>query len=105
MFKITKDVEKLIDNRKISFDIIFWQYSGFKVPNTAIIKENDLAYVIRNRAGYLDKVLVKVKKESDTYSIIDNYDSDELKEMGVSSSSLGVSTKINLYDEIQAVAN
>ena len=105
VFKITKDVEKLIDNRKISFDIIFWQYSGFKVPNTAIIKENDLAYVIRNRAGYLDKVLVKVKKESDTYSIIDNYDSDELKEMGVSSSSLGVSTKINLYDEIQAVAN
>ena len=105
VFKITKDVEKLIDNRKISFDIIFWQYSGFKVPNTAIIKENDLAYVIRNRAGYLDKVLVKVEKESDTYSIIDNYDSDELKEMGVSSSSLDVSTKINLYDEIQAVAN
>ena len=105
VFKITKDVEKLLDNRKISFDIIFWQYSGFKVPNTAIIKENDLTYVIRNRAGYLDKVLVKVEKESDTYSIIDNYDSDELKEMGVSSSSLGVSTKINLYDEIQAVAN
>ena len=75
------------------------------MPNTAIIKENDLTYVIRNRAGYLDKVLVKVEKESDTYSIIDNYDSDELKEMGVSSSSLGVSTKINLYDEIQAVAN
>ena len=105
VFKITKDVEKLLDNRKISFDIIFWQYSGFKVPNTAIIKENDLTYVIRNRAGYLDKVLVKVEKESDTYSIIDNYDSYELKEMGVSSSSLGVSTKINLYDEIQAVAN
>ena len=105
VFRITKDVEKLIDNRKISFDIIFWQYSGYKVPNTAIIKEDDLAYVIRNRAGYLSRVLVKVEKESDTYSIIDNYDSDELKEMGVSSSSLNASTKINLYDEIQAVAD
>ena len=105
VFKITKDVEKLISNRKISFDIIFWEYSGYKVPNTAIIKENDLAYVIRNRAGYLDKVLVKVKKENDTYSIIDNYTSDELKEMGVNSSELDVSTKINMYDEIQTVAN
>ena len=64
-----------------------------------------MAYVIRNRAGYLSRVLVKVEKESDTYSIIDNYDSDELKEMGVSSSSLNASTKINLYDEIQAVAD
>ena len=27
VFKITKDVEKLISNRKISFDIIFWEYS------------------------------------------------------------------------------
>ena len=105
VFKITKDVEKLISNRKISFDIIFWEYSGYKVPNTAIIKENDLAYVIRNRAGYLDKVLKKVKKENDTYSIIDNYTSDELKEMGVNSSELDVSTKINMYDEIQTVAN
>ena len=53
----------------------------------------------------MDKVLVKVEKENDTYSIIDNYTSDELKEMGVNSSELDVSTKINMYDEIQTVAN
>ena len=105
VFKITKDVEKLISNRKISFDIIFWQYSGYKVPNTAIIKENDLAYVIRNRAGYLNRVLVKIEKENENYSIIDNYTSAELKEMGYNSSELNVSTKINMYDEIQAVAD
>lgn len=105
VFKISKDVEKLISNRKISFDIIFWQYSGYKVPNTAIIKENDLAYVVRNRAGYLTRVLVKVEKENDSYSIIDNYSSDELKEMGYNSSELNVSTKINMYDEIQTIAN
>ena len=105
VFKISKDVEKLISNRKISFDIIFWQYSGYKVPNTAIIKENDLAYVVRNRAGYLTRVLVKVEKENDSYSIIDNYSSDELKEMGYNSSELNVSTKINMYDELQTIAN
>ena len=104
VFKISKDVGKLISNRKISFDIIFWQYSGYKVPNSAIIKENNLAYVIRNRAGYLTRVLVKVEKENENYSIIDNYSSDELKEMGYNSSELNVSTKINMYDEIQTVA-
>lgn len=104
VFKISKDVGKLISNRKISFDIIFWQYSGYKVPNSAIIKENNLAYVIRNRAGYLTRVLVKVEKENENYSIIDNYSSDELKEMGYNSSDLNVSTKINMYDEIQTVA-
>ena len=105
VFKITKDVEKLISNRKISFEIIFWQYSGYKVPNTAIIKENDLAYVVRNRAGYLTRVLVKVEKQNESYSIIDNYSSDELKNMGYNSSELNVSTKINMYDEIQTIAN
>lgn len=105
VFKITKDVEKLISNRKISFEIIFWQYSGYKVPNTAIIKENDLAYVVRNRAGYLTRVLVKVEKQNESYSIIDNYSSDELKNMGYNSSELNVSTKINMYDEIQTAAN
>lgn len=104
VFKISKDIEKLISNRKISFDIIFWQYSGYKVPNSAIIKENNLAYVIRNRAGYLTRVLVKVEKENENYSIIDNYSSDDLKEMGYNSSDLNVSTKINMYDEIQTVA-
>jgi len=64
-----------------------------------------LAYVVRNRAGYLTRVLVKVEKENDSYSIIDNYSSDELKEMGYNSSELNVSTKINMYDEIQTIAN
>lgn len=105
VFKISKDVEKLINNRKVSFSIIFWQYSGYKVPNSAIIKENDLTYVIRNRAGYLDKVLVKVEKENENYSIIDNYSSEELKEMGYNSRDIQASTKINMYDEIQTVAN
>ena len=52
-----------------------------------------------------DHEFILLKKENDTYSIIDNYTSDELKEMGVNSSELDVSTKINMYDEIQTVAN
>ena len=46
-----------------------------------------------------------MEKENDSYSIIDNYSSTELKEMGYNSSELNVSTKINMYDEIQTTAN
>ena len=63
ILKIEKGVEELISYRKISFDLIWWSENGLKVPNQAIVKENDLAYVVRNRAGYLNKLLIKVKKE------------------------------------------
>ena len=72
ILKITKDVEELIEYRKINFDIIYWSYSGLKVPNTSLIEENGLKYVVRVRAGYKDKILVKVKKINETYSIIED---------------------------------
>ncbi len=100
ILKVEKDVKELIHYRKISFDIIFWSYTGLKVPNTAILEENNLSYVVRNRAGYLDKILVKIKRKNDTYSIIGNYDMEELKELGFSSSQIRSNKNITLYDEI-----
>lgn len=97
VFSIESQVEELINYRKISFDVIWWRYTGLKVPNSAIIYENDLAYVVRNRVGYLDKLLVKVKKQNDKYSLVTNYEPKELKELGVNYSS---TKKISLYDEI-----
>lgn len=64
VFKISDCVEKLIDYRKISIDVIWWEYEGLKVPKSAIIYDNGLSYIVRNRGGYLTKILVKyVKKE------------------------------------------
>lgn len=100
VFQISQAVEELINYRKISFDIIYWSFSGLKVPNSAIIQENNLSYVVRNRAGYLDKILVEVKKNNNTYSIIDSYDTDELKELGFTSSEIRKMKSISLYDEI-----
>lgn len=65
--KIEKQIQELINYRKISFDLIWWNDSGLKVPNQAIVKANDLDYVVRNRAGYLNKILVKVKKQGEKY--------------------------------------
>ena len=92
-----EQVEELINYRKISVDVVWWSYSGLKIPNSAIVYENDLAYVVRNRLGYLDKLLVKIKKQNEKYALVTSYEPQELKELGISYSS---TKKISLYDEI-----
>jgi len=47
ILKVQKQIEELINYRKITFDLIWWSASGLKVPNQAIVQENDLNYVIR----------------------------------------------------------
>ncbi len=103
VFKLENYTEELINYRKISFDIIWWDVSGWKVPNDAIKYETeDLAYVICKRAGYTDKVYVQILKKGDKYSIIKNYEtSNELIEKGVSEDFVKNRKKISLYDEIQ----
>lgn len=101
VFKITRCVDKLIDYRKISFEIIWWSADGLKVPNSAILRENDKTYIIRKRVGYSDKILIKVLKESKNYSIIDNYTTLELKEtLGYTVEEIKNMKNISLYDEI-----
>ena len=100
MLKIEKGIEELINYRKISFDLIWWDAQGLKVPNQAIVKANDLNYVVRKRAGYLNKILVKVTKEGENYSIVESYESEELKELGFTNEKIASYKKISLYDEI-----
>ena len=100
ILRIDKQVEELINYRKISFDLIWWSESGFKVPNQAIIQEDGKQYVVRNRAGYLSKILVKVKRQGDKYSIIEAYSTEELKKEGFSNTEIAQYKKISLYDEI-----
>lgn len=100
ILKIEKQIDELINYRKISFDLIWWDDSGLKVPNQAIVKENELDYVVRNRAGYLSKMLVKVKKKGEKYSIVETYTTEELKELGFSNEEIVKYKKIALYDEI-----
>lgn len=100
VFEIDKDISELLEYRKISLDIIWWRYTGLKVSNSALIEENDKIYVERNRAGYVDKILVKVLRQNDTYSIVANYEDDELRELGYSEDEISQMSKIKLYDEV-----
>lgn len=104
IFKITKCVEELINYRKISLNIIWWSYSGKKIPNSAINYEkkgdNEVAYVIRTRAEYQDKILVKKLKSNDKYTIVADYTSEELEKLGYTSEEIKSRKTISLYDEI-----
>ena len=100
VLEINKQIEELTNYRKISFDLIWWSYSGLKVPNQAIVEQDALHYVVRNRAGYLTKILVNVKMQNEKYSIVSNYDTEELKELGLTDSQIANNKSIYVYDEI-----
>lgn len=111
VFKITEGLEVLANYRKITIDVVWWSYTGLKVPNTALIKEkarqgseeegNDIFFVMKNRAGYTDKIPVKVLKQNSSYSVITNYESTELKEKwGYTDSEVRALNSIVLHDEI-----
>ena len=94
----------MISYRKVSFDIIWWSDSGKKIPNTALGKEQkgdkEVSYIVRTRNGYQDKILVKILRQNDKYAIVDNYTTDELKELGYRSEEIKGRKTLTLYDEI-----
>lgn len=98
--KIEKDVQELTSYRKISLDIIWWSAEGFRIPNSAIKEVDGLDYVVRNRNGYYDKMLVKVLNQNAEYCIVSEYTTEELKELGFTNQEIYSMKNINLYDEI-----
>ena len=104
VFKIDEQVQEMISYRKISFEIIWWSDSGKKIPNIAIGKEqkgeNEVSYIVRTRNGYQDKIWIKILRQNDKYAIVDNYTSEELKQLGYTNEEVKGRKTLTLYDEI-----
>lgn len=100
IFKTSNYIPELISYRKASVEVIWWSYEGLKVPNSAITMKDDLAYVTRNRAGYLDEILVKVLRQNENYSIVRKYKTEELRELGYTDKEIINMKNIAIYDEI-----
>ena len=101
VFKIKDKIEELIEFRKISFDIIWWKYSGYKISNSAILSnEDDINYIERSKAGYSEKIFINILRQNDTYSIVQNYTDEELEELGFSPEEISERSKLKLHDEI-----
>lgn len=105
--RIDKNVSELTEYRKISFSVIWWSQSGLRIPNTAISYEekdgNEVAYITRERIEYTDKIVVKILKSNEKYSIITNYTSAELLELGYTTEEIKSMPSISIYDEVQIV--
>lgn len=100
VFKITDNVEELIEYREIYVDVIWWSYKGLKVSNSTILEENDLSYIEKTKAGYSEKIYVKVLRQNDIYSIIENYTDEELAELGFDEEYIKNRKTLSVYDEI-----
>jgi len=100
IFEMNNMSETLINHRKIVVDVMWWDASGLKIPKQALIKENGLYYVIRNRVGIQTKLLVKVEIQTDKFAIIVPYEKDELVELGFSEDEIKKYKEITNYDEI-----
>lgn len=98
--EINKQINELSNYRKISFDLIWWCDTGLKVPNKAIVEQDGLNYVVRNKAGNFEKILVKVKRNNDKYSIVSSYSTNELEKLGIEEDKINSMRSISIYDEL-----
>lgn len=98
--KITKNVEELTAYRKISVDVIWWSAEGYRIPNSALKEVDGITYVVRNRNGYYNKMPVKILKQNEEYCIVTQYKTEELKELGFTTTEIYNMRNIALYDEI-----
>ena len=106
------NTEDLSRYRKINLDIIWWNYEGMKVPNESIYEKtikNDTtgenyatvdAIKVLGTTGYQKEVYIKVEKATSDFSIIKNFDDEELLEMGIPEAIVDDRNKLNLYDRV-----
>lgn len=98
IYEIKAGTEELLSYRKLSFDLIWWDASGLKIPNEAIKQdEKGTFYITRNRNGVQNPIYIKVLKQNENYTIVENYSSDELLALGYTKEDVRT---VALYDEI-----
>ena len=84
-FKVTNKIEDLVNVRDTEFEVVWNSYEGLLVPNEAIVEEGNISYINIIRYSDYEKVPVKVRIKNDGYSIVKNYDEEELEELNIKS--------------------
>lgn len=103
VFKLANVKDEFIEYRKISYNITWWSKSGLKVPNDAILEdENQNKYIVKERAGNYSKIFVNVLKQNDKYSIVENYTAEDYEKNKIDASKYG---KVTEHDMILMYPN
>lgn len=108
--KVETNVEELAKYRKISFDVVWWSYKGFKLHKSLVkpcdvINQNGakvatLDSVTIKKASYEEVAYVKIVKEFGDYVIVENYTDNEYIEMGFTKEDISNFQTLKLYNEV-----
>lgn len=98
VFKITNGIEYLVNEREIELEIVWWNNIGLFITNDAIYTYNNMDnvhYVKVIKYGEYVDIPVKVTKQNEKYSIVQNYTTNELKDLG-----LKKGNTLKIYDRL-----
>lgn len=95
VLEINNGIEKLLERRKFNCEFVWWEYSGMKVPITALKKINNIFYVSVIEYGEYIDIPVKIIKQNTKNAIIENYTKTELEDMKIEFNGL-----VKMYDEV-----
>lgn len=109
--KISSNIEELVKYRKINLDVVWWRDTGLKIPTDAIKYTSitdqktgkiikDLATVDIQKSSYTETAWVKVIREANGFSIIENYTDEELLKMGISEEIVEKRSTVKLYNDV-----
>lgn len=108
--KVETNVEELAKYRKISFDVVWWSYKGFKLHKSLVkpcdvVNQNGakvatLDSVTIKKASYEEVAYVKIVKEFGDYVIVENYTDSEYIEMGFTKEDISNFQTLKLYNEV-----
>lgn len=94
-FKITNGIEELVNLRNVELEIVWWEKEGFIAPNKAIFKIGDVDYINVIKYSDVVSIPIKVLKQNDTYSVIRNFETEELQQLGIT-----LEYEIKLHDRV-----
>ncbi len=109
--KITSNVEELSKYRKINLDVVWWRDTGLKVPDSAIkyvdVVNSTNGNIIRNiptvsikKSAYTETAYIKIIREANGFSIVENYTDEELLNLGLDEGTVSNRQTLKLYDDV-----
>ena len=94
-FKVSNQIEELVNIRDSEFEIIWDSYEGFLIPISGLTKQENIYYVTIINYSSFEKIPVKIKIQNDGFAIVRNYTQEELEELNIERN-----YELKLYDRV-----
>lgn len=97
LFKISNEIDNIVDYRKLSCEVVWKTQSGMAIPTNAIYKDEEKGYdyVLMVYGAEYIRVPINIVASSDSIVIADNLEKEEIESLG-----LDPIFKIELYDQL-----